>query len=737
MPALNNSDDNSELSTFEAIQQPRRRFRTRVFAYLIGLTLVTSVVSGGTYYQRQVRFIEKDRALRAHTLLTSLATQAELGAYAGDAALVDLPARRTFREPDVVLVGVYDTKGKEILRLSAPELGQPLRPAWTLLEHLAADPEAVPGRFPADGYEDMWAPIVTTARPAAVALSSEPGGATQRREVVGLARIGLSLTPAKEQLAEVLSAGLILTGALVVLGALAALLIARAISQPVLALARGADDIRRGNLDVRIKVGSSDEIGLLAESFNRMAAQLKATMAELASLNRNLESEVSRRTDEIRRQAEFTEVLNAPIVADPTATLGTASSTAQAELDKLIYNASSSLRAATQVTGVGLYLLRDDEVEFTLGLAACVGVEPALLGPPPSEADCRAGRPLVGDGRAVVPVLFRGEPEGALVLLGDSLEGHIVEFTVRAAGPLAIAISNARAYATLSHLARQLKERNAALEKQRDQLQQMNRLKSEFLANVSHELRTPLNAILGYAEIMAEGVYGDVTTEQREALDGVNESGQNLLTLINQILDLSKVESGKVEVYVTEVMVHDLVHSVVSEAQALAKSRPYKVQARCPARVVVRTDAAKVKQILTNLVGNAVKFTEKGGVAVELKPTAEGGCTVAVRDTGIGIRKEDQHLIFEEFRQVDGSATRKFQGTGLGLAIARRFAQLLGGTLVVTSQAHVGSTFTLTLPPDAPRRPPQPPPSPPTPKSGKMDAVRPGLLPGPGPRRTS
>ena len=734
MPALN-SDEQS--GAFEAIQHPRRRFRTRVFAYLIGLTLVTSVVSGGTYYQRQVRFIEKDRALRAHTLLTSLATQAELGAYAGDAALVDLPARRTFREPDVVLVGIYDTKGKEILRLSAPELGQPQRPPWPLLEKLATDTEAAPGRFPADGYEDLWAPIVTTARPAAVALSSEPGGATQRREVVGLARIGLSLTAAKEQLAEVLSAGLILTGALVVLGALAALLIARAISEPVLALARGADDIRRGNLDVRIKVGSSDEIGLLAESFNRMAAQLKATMAELASLNRNLESEVSRRTDEIRRQAEFTEVLNAPIVADPTATLGTASLTAQAELDKLIYNASSSLRAATQVRGVGLYLLRDDEVEFSLGLAACVGVEPALLGPPPSEADCRAGQPMLSDGRAVVPVLFRGEPEGALVLLGEALEGHIVEFTVRAAGPLAIAISNARAYATLSHLARQLKERNAALEKQRDQLQQMNRLKSEFLANVSHELRTPLNAILGYAEIMAEGVYGDVTAEQVEALDGVNESGQNLLTLINQILDLSKVESGKVEVYVTEVMVHDLVHAVVSEAQALAKNRPYKVQARCPARVVVRTDAAKVKQILTNLVGNAVKFTEKGGVAVELRPTPEGGCTIAVRDTGIGIRKEDQHLIFEEFRQVDGSATRKFQGTGLGLAIARRFAQLLGGTLTVTSQALVGSTFTLTLPPDAPKRPATPPPSPPTPKSGKMEAVRPGLLPGAGPRRTS
>jgi signal transduction histidine kinase len=199
--------------------------------------------------------------------------------------------------------------------------------------------------------------------------------------------------------------------------------------------------------------------------------------------------------------------------------------------------------------------------------------------------------------------------------------------------------------------------------------------------------------------------------------------------LINQILDLSKVESGKIEVYVTEVPVHDIVHAVVSEAQALAKSRPYKVVARCPSRIILKTDAAKMKQIVTNLVSNAIKFTDRGSVTVELKATESGGATISVRDTGIGIRKEDQQLIFEEFRQADGSATRKYQGTGLGLAIARRFAHLLGGSITVESRPGAGSTFTLTMPQEmrVAGRPPAPPPPSArqtNPISNKFDVVR-------------
>jgi signal transduction histidine kinase len=710
-------------------KRPRRRFRTRVFFYILTLSLATSVVSGSIFYSRQVKFIERDRARRGHTLLTSLATQAELGAYAGDAALCDLPARRTFGEEDVVLAGIYDVHGKEILRLSAPALGQPPAPDMLQLLALTQNPDAPAMRFAADGYDDLWAQIVTTARPAAVAASSEPGDTTARREVVGLARVGLSLTPAREQLQEVLRTGVYLTVGLLLLGALAAMLIAGRVADPILALARGADEIRAGNLNVKIEVGSEDELGLLAASFNRMTAELRETMSKLASLNKNLESEVSRRTDEILKHAEFTQVLNAPVVDEE----GAEKAGEHPELDRLLQQALASLQAGTGVQAAAALLTWEEAVEFELEVAASRGADAQAFGPMPSRELCAGGRPVLDtDGRrAVVPIVFRGEPEGALVLVDQAIAPHVVEFAARAAGQLAIAISNARAYGALQHLARELKERNSALEKQRDQLSEMNRLKSEFLANVSHELRTPLNAILGYTEIINEGVYGPTTPEQREGLDGILESGRNLLTLINQILDLSKVESGKIEVYVTEVPLHDVVHAVVSEVQPLAKARPYKVEADCPTRLVLKTDAAKVKQILTNLVSNAIKFTERGSVRVELRPTDAGGASVTVRDTGIGIRREDQQIIFEEFRQADGSSTRKYQGTGLGLAIARRFAILLGGEITVESTPGVGSTFTLTMPAE-PRQAVRPPPPPAPRQSGTMQAVRVPPAPAPG-----
>jgi signal transduction histidine kinase len=367
--------------------------------------------------------------------------------------------------------------------------------------------------------------------------------------------------------------------------------------------------------------------------------------------------------------------------------------------------------AATDVRAAAILLTNEEALEFELHFAAQKAKEAgdldAAFGPTPSHTALAIGEPIVEPARAIVPVLFRGQPEGAIILVEPTREA--IDFSARAAGQLAIAVSNARAYNALQHLARELTERNAALVKQRDQLQEMNRLKSEFLANVSHELRTPLNAILGYTELIHEGIYGPTTGEQREALDGVEESSRNLLTLINQILDLSKVESGKVEIYVTEVAMHDIAQHVAAEAQVFLREKSLKIEVIARTRIVIKTDAAKVQQIVTNLVSNAVKFTDKGSITIDVSPTKEGGCAITVKDTGIGIRREDQQLIFEEFRQVDGSSTRRYAGTGLGLAIARRFAHLLGGTITVESTVGVGSTFTLTLPPEPRARPPAPP----------------------------
>ena len=715
----------------DAVRAPAfpRRFRTRVFLYIAALSLATSTVSAGVYYSRQLGFIQKDRTRRAKTLLTSLATQAELGAYAGDAALCDLAARRTFSEDDVLLVGVYDRRGREILRFQSPSLPPPPPPPFEVLRRMIRDPDARPmvvDRSP-EGYDDLYAPIVTVARDADEALAAAPGSRTARREVVGVARVGLSLKPAREQLGEVITWGYYLAVGLLGVGIGAAFLISRAISRPIAALTVGADALREGVLETRVEVESKDEIGQLAYSFNRMAARLDESIGALEALNRDLEAEVARRTAEIKRAAEFSTLLNAPLAQ----TLGAEPPTppprddvvvggvARGNLARLLDDALAALIEGTGASAGAALLSRDEAVLFELEVARCRGASPDGFGAPPTEELLaqNAGALFVDGGRLIVPLLLGDEPQGCIALLDAELRDDALRFAAHATAQLSIAVGNLRAYAASAHLARALEERNLVLGKQRDQLQEMNRLKSEFLASISHELRTPLNAIIGYSELITDGIYGVVNGDQQEALAGIDESGRNLLQLINQILDLSKIEAGKMTLDIEEIDVAEVVEAVLAEATPLAKDRPFTPTLLDGDRPRLRTDGPKLKQIVTNLVSNAIKFTARGHVDVTIREDGSGGCTLAVRDTGIGIRSEDMTIIFEEFRQVDGSYTRAFGGTGLGLAIAKRLGELLGGQIAVASEVGVGSTFTLHLPHEAPlapsmRRAPSPPPVP-------------------------
>jgi len=244
----------------------------------------------------------------------------------------------------------------------------------------------------------------------------------------------------------------------------------------------------------------------------------------------------------------------------------------------------------------------------------------------------------------------------------------------------------------LEILNQKLKESNA-------ELLRANNLKSEFLANMSHELRTPLNAVIGFSELLLDPGYGSLTGDQREYVADILSSGRHLLELINDILDLSKIEAGKMRLALDEFDLSEAVEEAMMTLRVEASRKEIALEARLdPALSSVVADRGKFKQILTNLLSNAVKFTPAGG-SVGLSAAREGDfLRVSVDDTGIGIRPEDQQRIFAAFIQVDGSYARKYQGTGLGLTLVKRFVEMHGGEISVSSEVGKGSLFTFRLP---------------------------------------
>ena len=251
-------------------------------------------------------------------------------------------------------------------------------------------------------------------------------------------------------------------------------------------------------------------------------------------------------------------------------------------------------------------------------------------------------------------------------------------------------------------------ERTAELELKQQQLiganvelERSSRLKSEFLANMSHELRTPLNAVNGFSELLLEETYGALVPKQRRYVENILASGKHLLQLINDILDLSKIEAGRMDLRIEKFSLRQVIDGAVSMIQPLAQKKGLAVEVRTGADLdPVELDAGKTKQILYNLMSNAVKFTDAGRITISAfrSGAVPQSIEVIVEDTGIGIRAEDLPRIFREFEQLDGSHARKYEGTGLGLALTRRLAALQGGNIHVESEPGRGSRFIVHLP---------------------------------------
>ena len=244
----------------------------------------------------------------------------------------------------------------------------------------------------------------------------------------------------------------------------------------------------------------------------------------------------------------------------------------------------------------------------------------------------------------------------------------------------------------------ELQEQNAELETQKSQLNEANRLKTNFLSNMSHELRTPLNSVIALSGVLNRRLAKQIPEEEYSYLEVIERNGKHLLTLINDILDISRIEAGREEIEITTFNINNLVAESISMIYPQAKEKNIELlQNANDQELNISSDSDKIRHILQNLIGNAVKFTDSGSVIVSATKT-ENGISLSVSDTGIGIDKSNLPHIFDEFRQADGSTSRRFGGSGLGLAIAKKYANLLGGTITVDSNLGKGSLFTLLLP---------------------------------------
>jgi signal transduction histidine kinase len=254
-----------------------------------------------------------------------------------------------------------------------------------------------------------------------------------------------------------------------------------------------------------------------------------------------------------------------------------------------------------------------------------------------------------------------------------------------------IAIENVRMFT-------ELKERNQEVEQKSRELASASQHKSEFLANMSHELRTPLNAIIGFSEVLSERMFGELNEKQEEYLKDIYASGTHLLSLINDILDLSKIEAGRMELELTDFHLPTAIDNALILVRERAGRRGIALEHSVDERLgEIRGDERKIKQVLLNLLSNALKFTPEGGRVDVRAAMVDGMAEISVTDTGVGIAPEDQEAVFEEFRQV-GTADKKAEGTGLGLTLCRKFVELHGGRIWVKSQVGAGSTFTFTIP---------------------------------------
>ena len=506
--------------------------------------------------------------------------------------------------------------------------------------------------------------------------------------------------PTSEAQQPVIDAGL-RTLALLVLGliiaALAGALLARRMVVPIRTLQAGAQRIGSGELDHRLNIKTGDELEALANQFNRSAEALGESYATLEQRVEDRTAELRETLEQQTATAEILQVISqSPTDVGPVlrAVASAARRFCGADDATIVLREGTELvmteHAGTldQLPGARIPV----DTTSTTGRSVLEGrtfhfPDVELLDP--AEYGTAINMSRRTNVRAVLsaPMLSESEAIGAILLRRPNpgpFAPRQIELAESFAAQAVIAIQNVRLFTEIQEKSRQLEI--------------ASQHKSQFLANMSHELRTPLNAIIGYTEMMADGLYGKVGEKAQGVLERVQNNGRHLLGLINDVLDLSKIEAGQLTLTVEPYSVADMVATVLSATESLARTKGLVLaSAVAPGLPTGTGDARRLTQVLLNLVGNAIKFTDSGSVEVRAVQAGDR-FELAVVDSGFGIAPADQARIFDEFQQVDNSSTRKKGGTGLGLSISRKIVELHGGRISVESEVGTGSTFKVSIP---------------------------------------
>jgi signal transduction histidine kinase len=509
--------------------------------------------------------------------------------------------------------------------------------------------------------------------------------------------------PATEAYAP-LYASILRSGILLLFGiglaVLASLLIGRRVVRPLTLLQQGAARLGSGDLEHRLTIATEDEFQALAEEFNHMASQLQASYAGLEQKVEERTRELARSVQELQALEEISQAINSTLDLQTMLTTIVSYAVQLSGADAgVVYEYDEAtqefyLHTAQNLEVEVLTALRTTPLRLGEGAMG----QAAVLRQPVPIYDVREAEPypenlrhlLIRSGLCsllAVPLLREDRIIGGLVVLRKTpgaFPTAMVDLLQTFATQSTLAIQNARLFHEIGEKGQQLEI--------------ASKHKSQFLANMSHELRTPLNAILGYTELILDEIYGAVPESLREVLERVQQSGHHLLDLINDVLDISKMEAGQLTLSLNDYSMAEVVHTVVTAVESLATEKGLALTVEvAPDLPLGKGDERRLAQVFLNLVGNAIKFTDDGEVQIQVM-AMDGAFTVAVSDTGPGIAETHQQTIFEEFQQADSSSTRLKGGTGLGLAIVKRIVEMHGGRVWVESSLGKGSTFWFTLP---------------------------------------